>query len=217
MNRMILRIFVASVLFVATTLLAGCEVKEPEYVRHPPEDKHFVGIFGLNLRNFPRLDSSTSARELALVSAYKLLGLRYQWSRLGDEWSVDFLREGIPDELLGTIQGLVQTSGTHSAFTDLIDGKTDVILTDRAISPDEQAHAAASGVTLLLAPIAIDGVPPTGEDITDEDNSLVSQVHVAVRSGIPHGSMTMQLFEWFQTERARSTIEECGFLPKFAN
>ncbi len=328
-KRTILGTHVVSAFLVAATLLAGCEVKEPDYIRHPSDDPQFTGIFGINLQNFPRLDGSTSARALALVSSYKLLGLSYFWIRLVEELSVDFSREGIPDELWSTIQGVVQTSQTHGAFTNLIDGRADVILTHRTMSPDERAYADARGVTLLEAPvafdsfvfvvnrdnpvrsltaaqirdiytgritnwsevggpdleimvftrprnsgseeifrtlvmrgeeparfpeaaigvmafvfrevkenrgaicysfgnykdviaetpdsevptIAVDGVFPTVENVRSGAYPFISQVHVAVRSGIPHGSMTMQLYQWFQSDRARSTIAECGFIP----
>jgi len=50
----------------------------------------------------------------------------------------------------------VMTSQTHGAFMNLIDGKADIILTHRTISPDEKAHADVLGVTLIETSIALD-------------------------------------------------------------
>jgi len=41
---------------------------------------------------------------------------------------------------------------------------------------------------------------------------FISKVHVAIRSDLDHNTMAYKLYEWLQTESAKSTITECGFI-----
>ncbi|MDR2936841.1 MAG: substrate-binding domain-containing protein [Rikenellaceae bacterium] len=61
--------------------------------------------------------------------------------------------------------------------------------------------------------IAVNGVFPSERTVRDGTYPFVSQVHVAIRSDLDPGSMAYKLYEWLQSENAKSTIAECGFLP----
>ena len=122
-------------------------------------------IEDISADNYPSVDGATSTRALNRMIACKLLGVEYEWyeSTGGgernifpkyDSWKTwegysysafcDFLLERIP------------TSQTHGAYMNLIDGKADMILVSSKPSPDEEAHADATGVTLIRTPIALD-------------------------------------------------------------
>ena len=49
-------------------------------------------------------------------------------------------------------------SGTHGAYTNLIEGKTDLIIASRDISRNETAYSTELGVELETAPLAIDAL-----------------------------------------------------------
>jgi phosphate transport system substrate-binding protein len=62
--------------------------------------------------------------------------------------------------------------------------------------------------------IAINDICPTENTVKNRTYPLVSQVHVAIRSDLDHHSMAYKLYEWLQSENAKHTITECGFIPK---
>jgi phosphate transport system substrate-binding protein len=62
--------------------------------------------------------------------------------------------------------------------------------------------------------IAINGICPIENTVENETYPLISKVHVAIRSDLDRNSMTYKLYEWLQSEEAKYTITECGFLPK---
>jgi phosphate transport system substrate-binding protein len=123
------------------------------------ESIKFIGIEDISFENYPIVDGSTSARALNQMIACKLLGIRYEWNpmpHLGFEWYVMPNREDIPEKHRDFFDKRVITSQTNGAFINLIDGKADIILTHRTISPDEKAHADNKRVTLIETPIALD-------------------------------------------------------------
>ena len=61
--------------------------------------------------------------------------------------------------------------------------------------------------------IAVNGVFPSEATVRNGTYPFISQVHVAIRSDLDRGSMAYKLYEWLQSDGARSTIAECGFLP----
>ena len=120
-----------------------------------------VSIEDISFENYPSVDGSTSARVLNQMIACKLLGVRYEWRPptvwLGFyEWQLEPDSEDIPEQYEGFFWKHIKTSQTHGAFMGLIDGKSDLILTHRSISPDEKAHAEAKGVKLIETTIALD-------------------------------------------------------------
>jgi phosphate transport system substrate-binding protein len=315
----LIAIFGISVLF-----FAGCDKEEPT------NDDNFVGIEDISFDNYPIVDCSTSARELSTMAACKLLGVRYHWQPpIVEEWRVSPDYEDNLELYLDFFSKHLMSSQTHGAFMNLIDGKADIILTHRTISPDEKIHAASVGVTLIEKSIALDafdfivnknnpvksltvnqvqkiytgeitnwsqvggnnsaikvftrprnsgseevmrelvmgGLEPAdfpesqigmmiwvfGEVIDNADGfcytfnnykdmiarkpdkevpkiainnifpnetnvknrtyPFIAEVHVAIRSDLDPHSMAYRLYEWLQSESAKSVISECGFIP----
>ena len=62
--------------------------------------------------------------------------------------------------------------------------------------------------------IAINGICPSEITVKNGTYPFISEVHVAIRSDLDRNSMTYKLYEWLQSENAKNTIEECGFIPK---
>ena len=62
--------------------------------------------------------------------------------------------------------------------------------------------------------IAINGIFPDGKTIKDRTYPFIPEVHVAIRSDLNRNTMAYKLYEWLQSEDAKSTISECGFIPK---
>jgi phosphate transport system substrate-binding protein len=62
--------------------------------------------------------------------------------------------------------------------------------------------------------IAVNGIFPGDKTIKDRTYPFISEVHVAIRSDLDHKTMAYRLYEWMQSEAAKSTISECGFIPK---
>ena len=62
--------------------------------------------------------------------------------------------------------------------------------------------------------IAINNIFPDKNTIKNNTYPFISEVHVAIRSDLDRSSMAYKLYEWLQSENAKSTIAECGFIPK---
>jgi phosphate transport system substrate-binding protein len=62
--------------------------------------------------------------------------------------------------------------------------------------------------------IAINGIFPDKNTVKNRTYPFISEVHVAIRSDLDRNSMAYKLYEWLQSENAKSTIKECGFIPK---
>lgn len=62
--------------------------------------------------------------------------------------------------------------------------------------------------------IAINNIFPDEKTVKNRTYPFISEVHVAIRSDLDRNSMAYKLYEWLQSENAKSTIMECGFLPK---
>ena len=62
--------------------------------------------------------------------------------------------------------------------------------------------------------IAINDISPNKNTVKNNTYPFISKVYVAIRSDLDHNSMAYKLYEWLQTENAKSTITECGFLTK---
>jgi len=263
-----------------------------------------------------------------VMVACKLLGIQYTWMTLVEEYFVQPYPYTL--QLSDFFNERIMLSQTHGAFMNLIDGKVDIILTHRTVSPDEKAYANALGVTLIETSIALDafvfvvnkdnpikslrvdevqkiytkeitnwskvggnnadikvftrprnsgseevfrelvmeglepgdfpeaaigsmawvfsevknnvnsicytfnnykdvlartpdsivpkiainGIFPDENTVKNGTYPFISQVHVAIRSDLNRNSMAYKLYEWLQSEDAKSTITECGFLPK---
>ena len=116
----------------------------------------------VRLEDWPLTDCSTSTKPARDLVAYKLLGVPYKWE---EDWlggrvyiiNPDLYSEKAPFPL-NDYQAKNLCSGTHGAYTNLIEGKTDVIIASRDISRNEKASAAELGVELETAPLAIDAL-----------------------------------------------------------
>jgi phosphate transport system substrate-binding protein len=62
--------------------------------------------------------------------------------------------------------------------------------------------------------IAINGIFPDEQTVKNGTFPFISEVHVAIRSNLDHNTMAYKLYEWLQSEDAKSAITECGFLLK---
>ena len=116
----------------------------------------------IKLEEWPRTDCSTSTRPVRDLVAYKLLGVPYKWE-------VDWMSGTtyiIQPDFSGTktpfsyhdYDAKNHFSGTHEAYMNLLEGKTDVIIASRDISRNETAASEEQGVELETAPLAIDAL-----------------------------------------------------------
>ena len=62
--------------------------------------------------------------------------------------------------------------------------------------------------------IAINDICPSETTVKNGTYPFISEVRVAIRSDLDHNSMAYKLYEWLQSEDAKYTITECGFIPK---
>ena len=62
--------------------------------------------------------------------------------------------------------------------------------------------------------LAVNGICPEEKTINNKTYPFRSEVRVAIRSDLDHNSMAYKLYEWLQSENAKSTIEACGFFAK---
>jgi phosphate transport system substrate-binding protein len=62
--------------------------------------------------------------------------------------------------------------------------------------------------------IGINGICPIESTVKNGTYPLISKVHVAIRSNLDRNSKAYKLYKWLQSENAKYTITECGFLPK---
>ena len=116
----------------------------------------------IKLEDWPLTDCSTSTRPVRDLVAYKLLGVPYKWE-------VDWMSGTtyiIQPDFFGTEASFSyddffaknHSSGTHEAYMNLMEGKTDVIIASRDISRNEKASSEELGVELETAPLAIDAL-----------------------------------------------------------
>ena len=116
----------------------------------------------VKLEDWPLTDCSTSTRPVRDLVAYKLLDVPYKWEvdwMSGTTYIIqpDF-SETKTSFSYNDYQAKNLCSGTHGAYMNLIEGKTDVIIASRDISRNETASAAELGVVLETAPLAIDAL-----------------------------------------------------------
>jgi phosphate transport system substrate-binding protein len=116
----------------------------------------------IKLENWPLTDCSTSTRPVRDLVAYKLLEMPYKWEVDWMSGTTYIIQPAFSDtEFSFTYKDYLAKnpcSGTHGAYMNLIEGKTDVIIASRDVSRNEKASAAELGVELLTAPLAIDAL-----------------------------------------------------------
>lgn len=136
-------------------------------------------IEGITMDNYPKVDCSTSTQILQSLIACKLLGMGYDWQEnmiFGGYYDLNIQYDDLP----GSREFFrdLRVSTTHGAFTNLINGEVDLIVTSRSISRDEKAEADEKGVTLLETPIALDGFI----FITNKNNPVKSLTKEQIRA-----------------------------------
>lgn len=62
--------------------------------------------------------------------------------------------------------------------------------------------------------IAINGIFPDDGTVKNGTYPFISKVHVAIRADLDHNSMAYKLYEWLQSDDAKATLAESGFIPK---
>jgi len=62
--------------------------------------------------------------------------------------------------------------------------------------------------------IAVNGIFPDKNTVKNRTYPFIAEVRVAIRSDLDRNSMAYKLYEWLQSENAKYTITECGFIPK---
>ena len=142
---------------IASMTLAACSSDDENKV-----DDAYKALSGISLTDWPLTDCSTSTRPVRDLVAYKLLDIPYKWEvdwMSGTTYIIqpDFSETessfSYSDYLAKNL-----CSGTHGAYTNLIEGKCDVIIASRDISRNEKAAAESLGVELETAPLALDAL-----------------------------------------------------------
>ena len=62
--------------------------------------------------------------------------------------------------------------------------------------------------------IAINNIFPDASAVVSKTYPFISELRVAIRSDLDRNSMAYKLYEWLQSESAKSTTTECGFITK---
>jgi phosphate transport system substrate-binding protein len=62
--------------------------------------------------------------------------------------------------------------------------------------------------------IAINGIFPGEETVSDETYPFIAEVHVAIRSNLDRNSMAYRLYEWLQSPAAHAAITKSGYFVK---
>ncbi len=120
------------------------------YTAGPPPDVTAI------VRDYPRVDGSTSAHPLQIVVACKILGVACMWvPPLFSERRIYPIIDSASPQAVEKVTA-IQHSGTHDAYVNLIERNTDLILVARLPSDDELQAARAKHVRLDVRPIALD-------------------------------------------------------------
>lgn len=62
--------------------------------------------------------------------------------------------------------------------------------------------------------IAINNVFPDNTTVKNGTYPFITKLYVAIRSDLNRSSIAYKLYEWLQTGHAKTTFEECGFVPQ---
>ena len=124
-----------------------------------PPTTRAVDISQLSVRNYPRVDGSTSAYPLQITLACQILDIPCIWLE-GDLFGIT--RSIIPNpEFEGSSDKVekiynIWHSGTHGSYMNLIEGNADIIIVARPPSEDELQAAEHADLHLEIKPIALD-------------------------------------------------------------
>ena len=66
----------------------------------------------------------------------------------------------------------------------------------------------------LVNQLAIDGIPPTQQEIRDRSYPYTTEVYTAIRSDMDKNSMAYKLYQLLCSDKAKKIIEESGYVPR---
>ena len=161
---------VMAMTFLALLAMASCsddkgEVAAPDVGEE--EEGYTAGLEKpsamtvMTYENVPVIDGSDGTLPLRQLLIAKELGVEVEW---GNEMSETFPRAWFAPKgdasgwnrlILNTIK---MSRYTHTAFVECINGTTELIITDRGITQEEQELAQEKGVELLSRPVAKDAL-----------------------------------------------------------
>ena len=102
------------------------------------------------------------------------------------------------ERLVFTMQGLLDAIGSDPNAI----GYTVYYYNEYIIRPNEK----------FLKTIAIDGVKPNKQTITNRTYPYTAEVYAVIRSDTDKSSMTYKIYEWLQTEAGRQAISKSGYI-----
>jgi phosphate transport system substrate-binding protein len=180
--------------FLALLLLLACQLVAPSDVVVLPEEAGAGPTPDVAdiVRDYPRVDGSTSAHPLQMYVACEILEVKCEWME-----AIFSARTLSPDNSIAPT-GDAETvaniwhNGTHSAYVNLINKDADFIIVARMPSKDEIREAGVKGVKLDIRPIALD--------------AFVFLAHV----DNPVGSLTLEQIREIYTGKITSWFELGG-------
>jgi len=131
------------------------------------------------------------------------------FTRPRNSGSEEVLRELVMDSLEPADFPESSIGGMSQVFGEILNNEDGICYTFNNYK-DLQARVPDSEVPKL----AINGIFPNKNTVKNRSYPFISEVHVAIRSDLDHKTMAYKLYEWLQSENAKSTITECGFIPK---
>lgn len=128
--------FVTFMAVAVMCLLTACEQK------NKPDDSE-PNLENISFEEWPLTDCSTSTSPVRDLVAYKLLNVPYAWEVDWMSGTTYIIAPKFSEtETTFTYKEYLDKnlcSGTHGAYTNLINGKTDVIVASRDISRNEKS------------------------------------------------------------------------------
>lgn len=131
------------------------------------------------------------------------------FTRPRNSGSEEVLRELVMDGLEPADFPESAIGGMSQVFGEILNNVDGICYTFNNYK-DLQARVPDSEVPKL----AINGISPNKNTVKNRSYPFISEVHVAIRSDLDHNTMAYKLYEWLQSENAKSTITECGFILK---
>ncbi len=131
------------------------------------------------------------------------------FTRPRNSGSEEVLRELVMDGLEPADFPESSIGGMSQVFGEILNNVDGICYTFNNYK-DLQARVPDSEVPKL----AINGISPNKNTVKNRSYPFISEVHVAIRSDLDHNTMAYKLYEWLQSENAKSTITECGFILK---
>jgi len=131
------------------------------------------------------------------------------FTRPRNSGSEEVLRELVMDGLEPADFPESAIGGMSQVFGEILNNVDGICYTFNNYK-DLQARVPDSEVPKL----AINGISPNKNTVKNRSYPFISEVHVAIRSDLDHNTMASKLYEWLQSENAKSTITECGFILK---